>query len=172
MYIFIWLCQVLLAAPRIFSCNMKTLRIIACGIHIPDQGSNPGPLHWEHGVLATGPLGQSLTRIFDWGMNTRAGRDPFVYMCVLVAQSCLSLCDPMDCSPTGFSVHGILQARILEWVAIPFSRGSSWPRDQTLVSCVAGRFFTTWAFLINKYLLIIYYLPELGAEDLSVAKRS
>ena len=151
---------------------MQTLSIIACGIHFPDQGSNPGPLHWEHGVLATGPLGQSLTRIFDWGVNTRAGRDPFIYMCVLVAQSCLSLCDPMYCSPTGFSVHGILQARILEWVAIPFSRGSSWPRDQTLVSCIAGRFFTTWAFLINKYLLIIYYLPELGAEDLSAAKRS
>ena len=50
---------------------------------------------------------------------------------VLVAQSCLILCDPMDCSSPGFSVHGILQARILEWVAIPFSRGSSQPRDQT-----------------------------------------
>ena len=52
-------------------------------------------------------------------------------MCVLVAQSCLTLCDPMDCSPPDFSVHGILQARILEWVAIPFSRGSSGPRDWT-----------------------------------------
>jgi len=48
----------------------------------------------------------------------------------------------MDCSPPGFSVHGILQARILEWVAIPFSRGTSQPRDQTLVSCIAGRSFT------------------------------
>ena len=46
-----------------------------------------------------------------------------------VAQSCLTLCDPMDCSPPGSSVHGILQARILEWVAISFSRGSSQPRD-------------------------------------------
>ena len=45
----------------------------------------------------------------------------------------------------GSSVHGILQARILEWVAIPFSRASSWPRDQTQVSCIAGRFFTVWA---------------------------
>ena len=44
----------------------------------------------------------------------------------------------MDCSPPSFSVHGILQARILEWVAIPFSRGSSWPRDQTWVSCISG----------------------------------
>ena len=51
----------------------------------------------------------------------------------------------MDCSPPGSSVHEILQARILEWVAIPFSRGSSWPRDQIWVSCIAGRFFTIWA---------------------------
>ena len=50
----------------------------------------------------------------------------------------------MDHSLPGSSVHGILQARILEWVAIPFSRGSSQPRDQTLVSCIAGRFFTVW----------------------------
>ena len=48
---------------------------------------------------------------------------------VLVAQSCPTLCDPMDCSPPGSSVHGILQPRILEWVDIPFSRGSSQPRD-------------------------------------------
>ena len=59
-----------------------------------------------------------------------------------VAQSCLTLCNPMDYSPGGSSVHGILQARILEWVAIPFSRGSSRPRDRTRVSCIAGRFFT------------------------------
>ena len=48
-----------------------------------------------------------------------------MYICCLVAQSCPTLCDPMDCSPPGFSVHGISQARILEWVAISFSRGSS-----------------------------------------------
>ena len=54
-------------------------------------------------------------------------------VCVLVTQSCSTLYNPMDCGPPGFSVHGILQARILEWIAIPFSRGSSQPRDQTLV---------------------------------------
>ena len=59
---------------------------------------------------------------------------------VKVAQSCPSLCDPMD-----YTVHGILQARILEWVAFPFSRGSSQPRDQNQVSCIAGGFFTSWA---------------------------
>ena len=52
-----------------------------------------------------------------------------------VAQSCPTLCDPMDCSLPGFSVHGILQARIVEWVTISFSRGSSQPGDQTRVSC-------------------------------------
>ena len=55
------------------------------------------------------------------------------------------LCDPMDCSPPGFSVHGILQAWILEWVAVHFSRRSSQPRDRTQVSHIAGRFFTVWA---------------------------
>ena len=62
-----------------------------------------------------------------------------------VIQSCPTLYDPMDCSPPGSSVHGILQARILEWIAIPFSRGSSHPRDQTLISCITARFFTIWA---------------------------
>ena len=57
-----------------------------------------------------------------------------------VAQLCPTLCDPMD-----YTVHGILQARILEWVAFPFSRGFSQPRDQTQVSFIAGRFFTSWA---------------------------
>ena len=61
---------------------------------------------------------------------------------VKVAQSCLTLCDSIDCSLPGSSVYGILQARILEWVAIPFSSGSSEPRDQTRVSCTAGKFFT------------------------------
>ena len=57
---------------------------------------------------------------------------------VLGAQLCLTLCDPMDCSPPGFSVPGILQARILEWVAVPSSRGSSQPRDRTSVSYVSN----------------------------------
>ena len=61
---------------------------------------------------------------------------------VLVTQSCPTLCDPMDCSPPGYSVHRILQARILKSVAIPLSRGSSRLKDRTWVSCSAGRFFT------------------------------
>ena len=73
--------------------------------------------------------------------------DHFVYpnilfCCCSVAKSCLTLCDPMDCSPPGSSVHGISQARILERVAIPFSRGSSQPRDPTHITLIVGRFFT------------------------------
>ena len=61
---------------------------------------------------------------------------------MLVTQSCLTLCNPMDFSPLGSSFHETLQARILEWVAVLFSKRSSQPRDQTQVSCIAGRFFT------------------------------
>ena len=61
---------------------------------------------------------------------------------VKVAQLCLTLCDPMGCGPSSSSVPGILQARILEWAAIPFSRGSSCPRDRIQVFCLAGRLFT------------------------------
>ena len=64
---------------------------------------------------------------------------------VLVAQSCPTICDAMNWRPPGSSVHGILQARILEWVGIPFSRRSSWPKDWTQVSHSTGRFFTFWA---------------------------
>ena len=60
-------------------------------------------------------------------------------------QSCPTLCDLMDSSPPGSSVHGISQARTLEWVAIFFSRGSFWPRDWTRVSCIASIFFTIGA---------------------------
>ena len=63
---------------------------------------------------------------------------------VLDTQWCPTLCDPMDWGPPGFSACEILQARILEWVAIPFSRGSSQPGDWTQVFCVAGRLFTVW----------------------------
>ena len=69
---------------------------------------------------------------------------PFIWVLphslVKVAQSCPTLCNHMD-----YTVHGILQAIILEWVAIPSSRGSSQPRDRTQVPCIAGRFFTNWA---------------------------
>ena len=84
------------------------------------------------------------TNVSHWEVCIKGwGWCPF--LCVLVTQSCLTLCDPADCSPPGPSVHGILQVRIPEWVAMPFSRGSSWPKDRTQVSCIASRFFTIWA---------------------------
>ena len=81
-----------------------------------------------------------------------------------VAQSCPALCNPGDCSIPGSSVHGIFKARVLEWVAISFSRGSSWPMDQTQVSCIAGRRFSIWATsetpkLGKEYVKAIYCHP-------------
>ena len=66
----------------------------------------------------------------------------FTYV-VKVTQLCPTFCDPVDSSPPGSSVHGICQARILEWVAVPFSRGSSQPKDRTRVSCIASGFSTS-----------------------------
>ena len=79
--------------------------------------------------------------------------------CVLAPQSCPTLCDPMDCSPPGSSVHGILQARTLEWVAISISRGSSQPRDPTQVSCIGRQ--------------ILYHLSHQGSpiNKVSLCKR-
>ena len=72
----------------------------------------------------------------------------------------------MDCSLLGFSVHEIFQARILEWVAIPFSRGSSWPRDWIWVSWTAGRFFTIWATRKRMLYSLIYLRSEQSTWDL------
>ena len=88
------------------------------------------------------PRGTHLGRITEcvhaqWGVQCGS------VLC-LVTQSCLTLCDPMDYSQPGSSVHGILQARIPEWVAITSSWGSSQPRDWTQVFGIAGRFFTIW----------------------------
>ena len=77
-------------------------------------------------------------------------RNPYLWFqapfcCYLVAQSCLTSCTPMDCSPLGFSTYGIFQTRILEWVAIPFSRWSSRLRDQICVSCIDSLILCHWA---------------------------
>ena len=80
----------------------------------------------------------------------------------LVAQSCVTLCDPVDYSSPGSSDHGILQARILEWVAISSSRGSSPPRDWTQVSCIAGRFLTIWATMGAQEYWSGWHIPSPG----------
>ena len=89
-----------------------------------------------------------------------------MYSVVLIAQLCPTLCDPKDCSLPGSSVHGILQARILEWVAIHFSRGSSQPRDWTWVSCIAGRFFTVWAIEKPHILVIVQFSHSVVSNSL------
>ena len=88
-----------------------------------------GPRPWGHRRMLLGVL---------WELNIEKRRDLWSmhrHEC-LHAQSCPIFCDPMKCSPPDSSVHGILQARILEWGAIPFSRGFSWPRDQTHISSI------------------------------------
>ena len=82
------------------------------------------------------------------------------HVCVVVAQSCPTLCNPMDCSSPGSSAHGILQVRILEWVVIPFSRGSSQPRDWTWVSCIAGRFFTILSHQGSPFWSVLFSISQ------------
>ena len=93
----------------------------------PTQGLNPGLLHYRWILYC---LSHMIKKIYGGG---------------LVAMSCPTLCNPMDCSLPGSSVQGIFQTRMLAWVAISFSRGSSWSRDWTWVSCIEGGFFTNWA---------------------------
>ena len=101
----------------------------------------------------------AYSNVPEWGSKFLKDRDHVRYLyymnwvlhvcvseCVCVrpvTQSCPILCDPINCSLPGSSIRGILLARILEWVAISFSRGSSWPRDWTRVSCLAGGFCST-----------------------------
>ena len=96
----------------------------------PRWGLNPLLLHLLHC-----PVG-SLTLVPSGKLMSESESESEV------AQSCPTLCDPMDCSLSGSSVHGIFQARMLEWIAISFSRGSSQPRNQTRVSHIVGRHFT------------------------------
>ena len=134
LYFFIWLHPVLVAAHRIY---------------FPDQGSNPGLLHWEHGVLTTGPPRKSPIPP-SFATTIVCAPSPLTLMIMEkeknVKVKSLShvqlFVTPVDCGLPGSSIHGIFQARILEWVATSFSRGSSRPRDWTWVSLMAGRLFT------------------------------
>ena len=83
---------------------------------------------WEKGLVIF---------LFVLKKNKLEFSGPWCVCVISAAQSCLILCGPMDCSPPGSSVHGISQARIMEWVAISYPRKSSWPRDRTLVPCVS-----------------------------------
>ena len=112
------------SAGKESTCNVGDLGLIP-GLGISPEGGIGNPL--QYSCL------KSLIDSAAWWATVHG-----VAMKVKVAQSCLTLCDPMD-----YTVHGILQARTLEWGAFPFSRGSSQLRDQTQVSSIAGRFFTS-----------------------------
>jgi len=110
--------------------------------HTPSSGTTKQSYMYN----LRGTWGKILRGSTGWNRNLSQYNLIIMKCCewVKVAQSCSTLCDPMDCFLPVSSVHGILQARLLEWVAISFSRGSSQPRDQTQVSCIAGGFFTVW----------------------------
>ena len=107
------------------------------------KNSRVGSLFLLQGIFPIQELNQGLLhcRQIPYQLTTREAQIMTVQFS-LVAQSCPTLCNPVDCSLPGSSVHGIIQARILEWVAISFSRGSSRPGGRTQVSCFAGGFFT------------------------------
>ena len=112
---------------------------------LPDPGIEPRSPTLEADALTSEPPGkpnETETGLYRTVESELSGslNTSLNYM-YLVSQSCLTLCDPMDCSLRGFSIHGILKARIPEWFTISFSRGSSRPRDRTQVSCIAGRHF-------------------------------
>ena len=110
----------------------------------------PGESHAQRNLVGyIQSVGSQRVRC-DWVTNTSPWLNlPWLSEVSEVAQSCPSLCDPMDCSLLCSSVHGIFQARVLEWVAISFSKGSSWPRDRTQVSRTVGRRFT-WLNSLTK----------------------
>ena len=101
---------------------------------------SPGKSHGERNLAGYSPWGH---KGLDMTEHTHTGSSfiicPDLCRYVVVVHLCLTLCDPMDCSPPGCSLHGISQERLLEWVAISSSRGSSQPRDWTCISCVSCR---------------------------------
>ena len=111
------------------------------------------PINWTNQVYI------NWIRKYTASRNYRIWEEKFCdwKVKVLVAQSCQALWDPIDCSRPDSSVHGIFQARLTEWVTIPFSRGSCQPSDWTQTSHIAGRFFTIWA--TREALFVNWDLP-------------
>ena len=131
-------------------------------------GGTKGALAKQHvpgwpvllGILIS-PVERGLSSALPWGDSWHFFALHLLYCWCLVAKLCPTLCDPLDCSPPGSSVQGILQARILEWVAIPSSKGSSWPRDQIHISCFGRRILYHWA---------TWAAPSLSVQFSSVAQ--
>ena len=122
------------------SCSSLLAQCLLVFAEVTPQVTHPNSWkHFLHDSLLSTPGLPSFMLVWSHSsdMNTQ-------HVCVLVTQLCLTLCNPLDCSPPGSYVHGILRARILEWVAVPFFRGSQ-PWDRTQISRIAGEFFTDWA---------------------------
>ena len=116
------------------------------GCQFLHQGNLPDP-GIEPGCFASPALAGRFFTTVPPGKNTpnMSLLSSYLWKVKVKSLSHVRLCDPMDCSLPGFSIHGIFQARVPEWVSFSFSRGSSQPRDRTQVSCIAGRCFTLWA---------------------------
>ena len=130
-----------------------------------------GKGHFATRIMST-KWGHQINKKYFPSFSWQSVKHNFLPPACLRAWSVTQLCppfrDPMDCTLPGFFVHGILQARILEWVARLSSRGSSWPRDRTpisSVSCIAGRFFTHWATWESPTSCILT-LKSVGLEGL------
>ena len=120
-------------------------------------------LPWVHAVTLLTLASYIFLSDFLTALST-CWLSPLVRLCESVSRSVIPTLQPHGLWPTRLlSVHGISQARILEWVAIPFSRGSSQPRDQTWVTCIAGRFFTVWATYTSMY---FHFYPHLKTHSL------
>ena len=102
------------------------------------------------------PARQSLLQVIQGSSGNRRVLT-WLLCCVQSLQLCPTLCNPVDCSPSGSFVHGIFQVRILEQAAISYSRGSSGPIDRTWVSCTTGGFFTVWATKEALYRVLISF---------------
>ena len=148
---------------------------IANSLHGFTKRKSSEPVIWVVALWVMGSPNASLMLFFNqhmipsWGTSQISDliskvtlgvgtSDATCYFVVLVAKSCPTLCDPMDCSPPDPSVHGISQARIQEWVAISISRGSSQARDQTHDSCIGRWVLYHWA--IRETHLFIYSIPK------------
>ena len=124
----------------------------------PESGWNKRTCHPV--ILQPAPRNKFLCQAKNVLMNYPSF--PFLgfwFVALLVTKLCLTLCDPMDCSPPASSVHGILQARILVWVATSFYRGPSWPRDKTHVSYIGRWILYGWATRKARSDIKLYYNP-------------
>ena len=144
-----------------FSCNAGTAKdaVSIPGLGRSKGGGNCNPLQysclenpmnsgaWQATVHQVAQNGRQLEWLSTHALHFTRTESNRSLAVLVVVQSCPAVCDSTDSSLPGSSVHGILQARILKWVATPLSKGSSRPKDQTWVSCVAGKFFTVWASL-------------------------